>query len=177
MTGFAQDLRYALRQLRKSPGFTAVAVITLALGIGANTGIFILVNAVLLKSLPVPNPEQLYLVNQGDFEPHNTRFAYPMFQNARAAMPRGSELTAASFPGQFYASFGAGEPEMVTGQLVSGNYFATLNTLPAKGRLLGENDDRLDASPVVVISYGCWERHFDRGARVYAGTGAEQKGW
>jgi predicted permease len=160
MTGLLQDIRYALRQLRKSPGFTAVAVISLALGIGANTGIFTLLNAVLLKSLPVPNPEQLYLVNQGDFEPHNTRFAYPMFQNARAAMPGGSELTAASFPGQFYAQFGAGEPEMVTGQLVSGNYFATLETSPAKGRLLGENDDRLDMSPVAVISYGSWERHF-----------------
>jgi len=160
MTGLLQDVRYALRQLRKSPGFTAVAVITLALGIGANTGIFTLVNAVLLKSLPVPNPEQLYLVNEGDFAPHNTRFAYPMFQNARAAMPRGSELTAASFPGQFYASFGSGEPEMITGQLVSGNYFATLKTPPAKGRLLGENDDRLDTSPVAVISYGSWERHF-----------------
>jgi len=160
MTGLLQDVRYALRQLHKSPGFTAVAVITLALGIGANTGIFTLVNAVLLKSLPLPNPEQLYLVNDGNFEPHNTRFAYPLFQNARAAMPPGSELTAASFAGTFYASLGAGEPEMVTGQLVSGNYFATLNTSRAQGRLLGENDDRLDASPVVVISYGCWERHF-----------------
>jgi predicted permease len=160
MNGLLQDLHCALRQLRKSPGFTAVAVITLALGIGANTGIFTLVNAVLLKSLPVPNPEQLYLVNQGDFEPHNARFAYPMFQNARAVMPRGSELTATSFPGQFYASFGADEPEMVTGQLVSGNYFATLKTPPAKGRLLGENDDRLDTSPVAVISYGSWQRHF-----------------
>jgi len=160
MSGLLQDLRYALRQLRKSPGFTAVAVITLALGIGANTGIFTLVNAVLFKSLPVPNPEQLYLVDKGDFEAHNTRFAYPMFQNARAAMPRGSELTAASFPGQFYASFGAGEPEMVTGQLVSGNYFATLKTSSVKGRLLDENDDRLDTSPVAVISYGSWERHF-----------------
>src|SRR5215472_3150388 len=120
MNGLLQDLSYALRQLRRSPGFTAVAVITLALGIGANTGIFTLLNAVLLKALPVPNPEQLYLVNEGNFEPHNTRFAYPLFQNARAAVPRGSELTAASFPGTFYASLGAGEPEMVTGQLVSG---------------------------------------------------------
>ena len=160
MTGLLQDVRYALRQLRKSPGFTGVAVITLALGIGANTGIFTLVNAVLLKSLPVPNAEQLYLVNQGDFAPHNTRFAYPMFQDARAAMPRGSELTAASFPGQFYASFDSGEPEIVTGQLVSGNYFATLMTSPAKGRLLGDKDDRLNMSPVAVISYGSWERHF-----------------
>jgi predicted permease len=162
MTGLIQDLRYALRQLRKSPGFTAVAVLTLALGIGANTGIFTLVNAVLLKSLPVPNPEQLYLVSENDWQPANSRFSYPTFRDARAVMPRGSELAAASWPARFYASFG-GEPEMVTGQLVSGNYFQTLATHSTVGRLLGEDDDRtIGGSPVAVISYGCWERRFGR---------------
>jgi predicted permease len=167
MTGIIQDLRYALRQLRKNPGFTAVAVLTLALGIGANTGIFTLVNAVLLKSLPVPNPEQLFLVTENDWQPGNTRFSYPMFQNARAAMPHGSELAAASWPGDFYASFGGGEPEMVKGQLVSGNYFQTLGTRSEKGRLLSEEDDRgAGGSPVAVISYGCWERRFGRDPNV-----------
>ncbi len=162
MTGLAQDLRYALRQLRKSPGFTFVALATLALGIGANTGIFTLVNAVMLKALPVPNPQQLFLVIENDFEPQNTRFSYPFFQQARAAMPEGSRVAAASWPGGFYASFG-GRPEMVTGQLVSGNYFQTLETYAAFGRLLDENDDRIiDGSPVAVISYGCWERRFGR---------------
>jgi predicted permease len=162
MSGILQDVRYALRQLRQSPGFTAVAVLTLALGIGANTGIFTLVNAVLLKSLPVPNPEQLYLVTENDWQPANTRFSYPTFQDARAVMPRGSELAAASWPARFYASFG-GQPEMVTGQLVSGNYFQTLATHSAVGRLLGEDDDRsIGGSPVTVISYGCWERRFGR---------------
>jgi predicted permease len=163
MTGIIQDLRYALRQLRKSPGFTAVAVLTLALGIGANTGIFTLVNAVMLKSLPLPNPEQLYLVTEGNFEPANTRFAYPTFQKWRTDMPGGSTLAAESWPATFYASFGGGVPQMVTGQLVSGNYFATLGTYSEKGRLLGENDDRdVAGSPVAVISYACWERRFGR---------------
>jgi predicted permease len=162
MTGFIQDLRYALRQLRKSPGFTAVSVLTLALGIGANTGIFTLVNAVLLKSLPVPNPEQLYLVSENDWQPANSRFSYPTFRDARAVMPGGSELAATSWPARFYASFG-GQPEMVTGQLVSGNYFQTLATHSSVGRLLGEDDDRtIGGSPVAVISYGCWERRFGR---------------
>jgi predicted permease len=162
-SGVFQDLRYAIRQLRKSPGFTAVAVLTLALGIGANTGIFTLVNAVLLKSLPVPNPEQLYLVTENDWQPGNSRFAYPTFQEWRRLMPRGSDMAAASWPGRFYASFGGGESEMVTGQLVSGNYFQTLETHAEKGRLFAEDDDRTVAgSPVAVISYGCWERRFGR---------------
>jgi predicted permease len=162
MNGILQDLRYALRQLRKSPGFTTVALLTLTLGIGANTGIFTLVNAVMLKSLPVPNPEQLYLVTEGNFEPANTRFAYPTFKTWRADMPVGSTLAAASWPGRFYAAFG-GDPEMVTGQLVSGNYFSTLGTYSEKGRLLAESDDRQVAgSPVAVISYACWERRFGR---------------
>src|SRR5215471_13704526 len=170
MNGLLQDLRYALRQLRKSPGFTAVAVITLALGIGANTGIFTLVNAVLLKAVPIPNPEQLYLVNENDWQPSNARFAYPTFNEWRAAMPRGAELAATSAPGTFYASFGSGQPEMVTGQLVTGNYFQTLQTRSAAGRLLGEDDDGTIAGhPVAVISYSCWERRFGSDPNIVGG--------
>lgn len=166
MTVLLQDFRYALRQLRKSPGFTFVALVTLALGIGANTGIFTLVNAVMLKALPVRNPEQLFLVIENDFRPQNTRFSYPFFQQARTTMPRGSQIAAASWPGDFYASFG-GEPEMTTGQLVSGNYFATLETYAELGRLLDENDDRTaGSSPVAVISYACWQRRFGRDPNV-----------
>jgi putative ABC transport system permease protein len=167
MESIFQDVCYTLRQLRRSPGFTAVAVLTLALGIGANTGIFTLVNAVLLKSLPVPDPEQLVLVTEGDWRPQNTRFSYPMFQTSRASMPSGSELAAISWPVSFYASFGGGQPEMVTGQLVSGNYFQTLGTRAALGRLLYESDDRIPGGrPVAVISYGCWERRFGRDPNV-----------
>jgi predicted permease len=163
MTSLIQDLRYAMRQLRKSPGFTFVALATLALGIGANTGMFTLVNAVMLKALPVPNPQQLFLVVASDPERQTTRFSYPFFQQARAVMPQGSQLAAASGLGRFYASFGGGQPEMVTGQLVSGNYFPTIETYAELGRLLNENDDRsVGGSPVAVISYGCWQRRFGR---------------
>jgi len=161
MNGFMQDLHYGLRQLRRSPGFTTVAVLTLALGIGANTGIFTLVNAVLLKSLPVAKPEQIYLVSEDDRFAENTRFSYPLFQNAQAAAPADVEVAAMTWPGDFYAGFTSGQREMVQGQLVSGNYFQTLGTYPALGRLLSVEDDRvIDGSPVAVISYGCWERRF-----------------
>src|SRR6267154_6462755 len=136
MIGILHDLRYAWRQMRKSPGFTLVAMLTLALGIGANTGIFTLVNAVFLKSLPVPDPQQLFLVRMSDRLAENTRFSYPLFQNMNTALPQSARMAAMTWPADFYASFGNDQPEMVTGQLVSGNYFQTLETSPALGRLL-----------------------------------------
>lgn len=161
MNGLLQDARYALRQLRKNPGFTAVALLTLALGIGANTGIFTLVNAVLLKPLPVPQPEQLFLVRQSARYVENTRFSYPTFQNMRSAMPHSASLAAMTWPTDFYTSIENSQAEMVEGQLVSGNYFQTLEAYAALGRLLTADDDRVvGGSPVAVISYGCWERRF-----------------
>ncbi|HEX6505191.1 MAG TPA: ABC transporter permease [Terriglobales bacterium] len=163
MNGVIKDLRYALRQLRNSPGFTAVAVFTLALGIGADTGIFTLVDAVLLKSLPVPQPEQLFLVRQDDRLVENTRFSYPFFKSVEAVMPPSAEVAAMTWPASFYAALGSAQPAMVTGQLVSGNYFHALATYASLGRLLAADDDRLvGGTPVAVISYGCWQRRFGR---------------
>src|SRR5260370_13854179 len=159
MTGLLQDLRYAMRQVRTNPGFTAVAVLTLALGIGANTGIFTLVNAVLLKSLPVPNPEQLFLVRQGDRFSEQTPVSYPLSELMLKAMPASASLAAVTRPGAFYLRTGTGQPAMTKGQLVSGNYFRALETYPVLGRLLAPEDTRvIDASPVAAWRYSVVKR-------------------
>jgi predicted permease len=161
MTGLVQDFRYTTRQLRREPGFTAVAVLTLTLGIGANTGIFTLVNAVLLKSLPVPNPEQLFLVRQGKRFAEQTRVSYPLYDRMLRAMPASASLAAMTRVSDFYLGTANSQPEMAKGQLASGNFFQTFETYPLLGRLLGPEDNlTIDGHPVAVISYGCWKRHF-----------------
>src|SRR5438445_1332377 len=115
MNGLLQDIHYALRQLRKSPGFTAVGVLTLALGIGANTGIFTLVNAALLKSLPVPNPEQLFLVRQRDRFAEQTQVSYPLYERMLNAMPASASLASMTRPGDFYLRAGSSQPELTKG--------------------------------------------------------------
>src|ERR1700685_1439649 len=155
------DARYALRQLRRSPGFTTVALLTLALGIGATTGIFTLVDAVLLKSLPVPRPEQLLLVKQNDHTPEKPRVSYPFFLHLRQQLPDPAPIAAMAWPDDFYINAGTEQPERALGQLVSGNYFQVFETWPVLGRLLTPTDDaKLSGSPVAVISYGYWQRSF-----------------
>src|SRR5271170_5871690 len=122
MEDLLRDVHYAMRQLRRSPGFTAVALVTLALGIGANTGIFTLLDAVLLKSLPVPHPEQLFLVKQNDRVAENSRYPWPFFDRLRRQLPVSAPIAAMSWPDDFYTSIGGGEQEHAMGQLVSGNY-------------------------------------------------------
>ena len=170
MTGLLQDLRYALRQLRKSPGFTAVAVITLALGIGANTAIFTVVNALLLKMLPVSQPEQLVVVGDpglpnsvSNGTPRTDIFSYPLYDELRDHNSVASGLSAAGSDHYIELDTGEGETlaEKVTGRMVSGNYFSVLGLKPAAGRLLSSSDDTAEnANPVAVLSYGFWQRKF-----------------
>ena len=157
----AQDLRYALRMLVKNPGFTAVTVLTLALGIGANTGLFSLVNSVLLGNLPVRNPEELVVIKYTDSRSQDTEedFSYPMYQAMRDKNTVFANVLTRSGV-DFNASYG-GQSERAVGEMVSGNYFETLGVQPLLGRLIGPEDDRTPgAHPVAVLSYGYWQRRF-----------------
>ena len=157
----AQDLRYALRMLVKNPWFTAVTVLTLALGIGANTGLFSLVNSVLLGNLPVRNPEELVVLKYTDSRTQEAEedFSYPMYQAMRDKNTVFVNVLTRSGV-DFNASYG-GQSERAVGEMVSGNYFETLGVQPFLGRLIDPEDDRTPgAHPVAVLSYGYWQRRF-----------------
>jgi predicted permease len=156
-----QDLRYASRMLVKSPGFTAVTILTLALGIGANTGLFSLVNSVLLGNLPVRNPQELVVIKYTDSRTQEAEedFSYPMYQAMRDKNTIFANVLTRSGV-SFNASYG-GQSEHAGGEMVSGNYFETLGVQPFLGRLIGPEDDRIPgAHPVAVLSYGYWQRRF-----------------
>jgi hypothetical protein len=128
-----QDLRYALRMMRRSPGFTAVAVLSLALGIGANTAIFTLVNALLVKSLPVQDPGMLYLLGGSE---QNTSYSYPIYKLFRDDGRVFSDLLAVSEGTQRWSVLASGSNaslEQVDGSLVSGNYFQVLGSVRCSG--------------------------------------------
>jgi predicted permease len=159
---FVQDLRYGLRILRKSPGFTAVAVVTLALGIGANTAIFSLVDAVLIRMLPVQRPEQLFhLINLGREGKTIDAFSYPTFKLIQENNQTLSGVIA--FHSLNLVDFVVnGKGELAHAQAVSGSYFTTLGVKPIYGRTITSADEARGASPVAVISYGYWTRRFSR---------------
>ncbi|HXZ39630.1 MAG TPA: ABC transporter permease, partial [Terriglobales bacterium] len=135
-----QDVRYAIRMLRKAPAFTSVAVLTLALGIGANTAIFTVVNALLLKMLPVSQPEQLVVVGdpsrvngRSNGTPRTDIFSYPLYKELRDNNSVFSGLCGAASDHHIELDAGQGESpaEKVTGRMVSGNYFTVLGLQPA----------------------------------------------
>jgi predicted permease len=154
-----RDAVYALRVLRKSPGFTAVAVLSLALGIGANTAIFSLINAVLIKSLPVKDAEQLVQFDRANLERDGmTSFPYPFYRELRDTNDLFSDLLCVS--GISTGLRLEGGVQRLPGEIVSGNYFDALGVQPFLGRLLFTEDDQVAAPPVVVLSYGFWQRQF-----------------
>lgn len=184
MNGLFQDLRYALRQLRKSPGFTVVAVITLALGIGANTAIFTLVQSVLLRSLPVANPSSLYRIGDkdqccvdgsfpedaaetGDF----SIFSTDLYDYFRKSAPEFEQLAAVQ-AGRWPWSVRRGNaiPKSLTGEFVSGNYFAMLGLGPYMGRVFSDSDDAEGAPPVTVLSYHAWQTEYAGDAAIVGST-------
>src|SRR6266545_5233349 len=156
-----QDLRYGLRTLRKSPGFTAVAAITLALGIGANTAMFSLIDAVMLKDLPVRQPKELVLLSgHGPAFPEPDKWSYHGFTVLREYDQVSTGLVAYTPVRLGVSIAGQVEPTAI-GHLVSGAYFSVLGVHPILGRLIGDEDDRAPgAHPVAVISHGYWRRRF-----------------
>jgi predicted permease len=164
MDGLTQDLRYAIRQLRKNPAFTAVAVLTLALGIGANTAIFSVVNAVLLNPLPFPNANRVVSLFESTPNFPQGSISYPNFLDWQRDN-RSFEAMAA-FRSTDGSITGVGQPENVRAQRVSGNFFPILEVSPILGRNFTSEEDQRGASPTALISEGLWKRKFGSDAKV-----------
>ena len=166
-----QDIRVALRQLRKSPGFALTVILTIALGIGANTAIFTLVHAVLLKSLPVADPKTLYRVgdkddccvnggflnDDGDFD----LFSYDLYLHLRDSAPEFEQLAAMQSGGNTMSVRRGSEPaKSLRTQYVTGNFFTTFGIGPYAGRILSPSDDTQGAPPTAVMSYQAWQSEY-----------------
>ena len=188
MGSFGQDLRYGLRMLLKSKGFTLVAVLSLALGIGANTALFTLIDAVLLKMLPVERPNELVLLSwisgprlkawssdgRISTDPASglrtsTSFSYLAFERIRDNNEALSAVFAFAPLSQLNVSV-AGQPEIAAGQLVSGGYYTGLGVKPMLGRTITNYDDKAGASPVAVITHRYWQRRFAQDAQIAGKT-------
>jgi predicted permease len=166
-----QDLRYGLRMLRKNPGFTAVAVLTLALGIGANTAIFSLIDTVMLRMLPVEKAEELFQVQWSDPDGgggESSSFTNPMWEQVRDHQDVFSGAFAWSNKDEFDLTQG-GMMHPANGVWVSGSFFSTLGLRPAAGRLITDSDDQRGCPAVAVLSYGFWQGHYG-GAKIAIGS-------
>jgi predicted permease len=180
LEGLLQDIRFGGRKLRRSPGFTFVAVLTLALGIGANTAIFSLIHTVMMKSLPFANPSELYRLGEGTdccvldgLQGNFGIYSYALYRQLRDNTPEFSQM--AAFSGGLHVisvrpAGGAGPSEPYVGEFVSGNYFSTFGLGPYAGRLLSEADDQRNAPPVAIMSYRVWREHFSLDPGVIGGS-------
>ncbi len=170
METLLQDIRYALRQLRHAPTFTLTALLTLAIGIGATTAIFTLTQAIMLKSLPVANPAQLYRIGdteeccvEGWEDDDWSLFSYALYQRLAAAAPEFEETTAfQAAPGVYSIRQEAKDREArpLRAEYVSGNYFHVFGLGAFAGRVINNSDDQRSASPVAMISYRTWQQAY-----------------
>lgn len=180
MSTLMQDLRYAFRRIRRSPGFALVCIITLALGIGANTAIFTLVDAVMLKSLPVADPGQLYRIGNADnccvlggMQDNWDIYSYPLYKQLRDHTPQFSQMAAFQAATQNISvrrSGSTGPAQAYTDEFVSGNYFSMFGVGAFAGRVITPSDDKPNAAPVAVISYRVWQTHFGLDPKVIGST-------
>ncbi|MGH9613768.1 MAG: ABC transporter permease, partial [Bryobacteraceae bacterium] len=158
-----QDTRYALRGMRRSPGFTVVAILSLALGIGANTAIFSLIDTLMLRMLPVRAPEQLVeLLEKYPGEPRGSYFSFPSYEYYRDHNHVFSELIGV-YRSNFNMRGASVDTEIVDGRCVTANFFPALGLKPAIGRLISLEDDRVGAagSAVAVLSWSYWKSRFN----------------
>ena len=159
MYTLGQDLRYAVRQLRRAPGFTLVAILTLALGIGANTALFSVVNGVLLNPLPFPQPDQLVTLHESKPNFERGSISYPNFRDWQKDNHSFSAI-AVSRPYALGLT-GVGDAEQVDNNFISSDFFAVLGVKPILGRTFAQGEDEIGAAPVVLVSEGFWKRKLD----------------
>lgn len=177
---FSKDIRLAWRQLALNKTFTMVAILTLALGIGANTAVFTLVHAVMLETLPVADPSQLYRLGDsadcctiGGYQGRFSIFSFSLYQYLRDHTPEFEEMaafgaTAGSF--SIRRNGGTGAPKPIDGEFVSGNYFNMFGLHALAGRTLQPSDDAPSATPAAVLSYRAWEKRYARDPAVIGST-------
>ncbi|MBV9924269.1 MAG: ABC transporter permease [Acidobacteria bacterium] len=158
MTTLLQDLRFGVRMLWKRPGFTAVVVLTLALGIGANTAIFSVVNGVLLRPLPYRTADRLVFLSEWSQQVPNMSVSYPNFLDWQAQTTSFEAL--AAFRSNGFVLTGAGEPERLTAREVSQQFFPALGVAPALGRDFLPEEDKTGGAKTVILSHGLWQRRF-----------------
>ena len=158
MEVFWQNLRYGIRMLSKSPGFALMAVLTLAIGIGANTSIFTVLNSVLLRPLPFNEPDRLLIVSERDSHFDNSSVAYQNFEDWKAQNRSFEDMCL--FRRRDYTITGQRGPEHINGREVSAGFFTVLGAHPVLGRDIRPEEDREGANPVALISYGLWQRRF-----------------
>ena len=180
METLRQDIAYAFRQMRQSPVFTLTAMLTLALGIGATTAIFSLINTVMLKSLPVVDPASLYRIGEGESccvqgSPQDNwgMFSYPFYLRMKQSTPEFAELAAFQAGGsEFSARRGESDrvAKPVRGEFISGNYFSTFGISAFSGRTIVPSDDQPTSAPVAMLSYRAWQQQYASDPKIVGST-------
>lgn len=158
MATLMEDIRYGLRMLRKAPGFTLVVVLTLGLGIGANTALFSVVNGVLLNPLPYPEPDQLVRLHESKPNFGMGSISYPNFRDWQKENKTFSAMAISR--GNSFALTGHGEAEQISAELISSDFFSVLGMKPVLGRGFAAGEDEIGAPPIALISTSLWERKF-----------------
>ncbi len=180
METLRQDIAYAFRQMRQSPVFTLTAMLTLALGIGATTAIFSLINTVMLKSLPVVDPSSLYRIGegqdccvQGSPQDNWGMFSYPFYLRMKQSTPEFAELAAFQAGGsEFSARRGESDrvAKPIRGEFISGNYFSTFGISAFSGRTIVPSDDQPTSAPVAMLSYRAWQQQYASDPKIVGST-------